>query len=147
MKKGEPSHKRRRTSKERERETVSEHKSGDHVINKGMKTICYDIINKYLENEGNTCFYDCMTQTDTPTLYKICKEDKTWPFHRATLTLIDEMKVSIGKKDRPDDNSILFGEGKKSLVEDVVSTLNHVMSIIENGDDNHLTQDKKKQFN
>lgn len=147
MKRSMPPRKRLRTNKERERETVSEHKSGDHVVNKGVKTICYDIINKYLEDNDISTFHDGMTQTDTPTLYKIFLEDRNWPLSEGTVQLIDEMKVSSGRKDKPDDNSILFGEGKRCLVEAVVSTLNQVIDIIKNGDYVVLTRDKKKQFN
>ena len=147
MKKWEPARKRLRTNKERERGTVSEHKSGDHVVNKGVKTICYDIINKYLEDNGITSSHDGMTQTDTPTLYKICLEDRNWPLPKATVSLIDEMKISSGRKDKPDDNSVLFGEGKRCLVEAVVSTLNQVIDIIKYEENDVLTTCKKRRLN
>ena len=136
MKKSEPA--RKRTNKERERETVSENKSGDHVVNKGVKTICYDIIKKYFKDKGITSFHDGMTETDTPTLYKICREDKYWPLPKDTVDLIDLMKVSSERKDKPDDNSVLFGEGKKCLVEAVISTLNRVISEITKYEENDV---------
>lgn len=147
MKKSEPARKRIRINKERERETVSEHKSGDHVVNKGVKTICYDTIKKYLEDNGITSFYGGMTETDTPTLYKICLEHRYWPLPKAIVDLIDLMKVSSGRKDKPDDNSVLFGEGKKCLLEGVVSTLNLVIEIIKYEENDVLTSCKKRQLN
>ena len=144
MKKSERA--RKRTNKERERETVSEHKSGDHVVNKGVKTIYYDIIKKHLEDNGITSFYSCITETDTPTLYKICLEDRYWPLPKDTVDLIDLMKVSSGRKDKPDDNSVLFSEGKKCLVEGVISTLSRVIEIIDEEND-VLTLCKKRRLN
>ena len=132
--------KRIRTNKKRKTERISEHKSGDHVFNKGVKTIFFDIIKKYMEDKGITRFHDGMTQTDTPMLHKIVHEDKNWPLDEAVVSLIDEMAVPSGKKDKPDDNSILFGEGKRCLLEGVVSVLNRVINKIKNGDE-------KEQFN
>lgn len=132
----------------RERQTVREHKSGDHVINKGVKSIYPDIIKEYLEyNKIATPFYDHITKRDTPTLYKIFQEDENWPFDKATVSDMYEMKVPSGKKHKPDDNSILFGQGKKCLVQGVVSLLNKVIGIIKNGDYAMLTPDDKKKFN
>lgn len=146
MEKG--SRKRQRTSdKEKERPSVSEHKSGDHVVNKGVKTIFYDIIKKYMEDNRTPRFHEHMTQTDTPMLYKICLEDRNWPLSKAIVSLIDEMKVSSPTKHNPDDNSILFGHGKRNLVEGVVSILKKVINIISKGTDEELTECEKRQLN
>lgn len=141
------SRKRPHTSDDaRERQTVREHKSGDHVINKGVKSIYPDIIKEYLEyNKITTPFYDRIIKRDTPTLYKIFEEDENWPFDKATVSDMNEMKVPSGKKHKPDDNSILFGQGKKCLVQGVASVLAKVIGIIKNGD--MLTPDAEKECN
>lgn len=132
----------------RERQTVIEHKSGDHVINKGVKSIYRDIIKKYMEDKKiTTRFYDDITESDTPTLYKIFQEDENWPFDKATVSDLDEMKVPSGQKHKPDDNSILFGQGKKFLVQGVASVLAKVIGIIKNRDYAMLTADDEKEFN
>lgn len=149
MSKVKHSRKRPHTSDDaRERQTVIEHKSGDHVFNKGVKTIYYDIVNKYFEDNGHiTCFHDrVIDETGTPTLYKIF-QDKNWPFSKATVSQIDEMKVPSGKKDKPDDNSIFFGEGKRNVVDGIVSSLSRVIGIIKKADCAVLTPDKKKECN
>lgn len=141
------SRKRPHTSDDaRERQTVREHKSGDHVINKGVISIYPDIIKEYIEYNKITRFYNHITESDTPTLNKIFQEDENWPFDKATVSDMYEMKVSSGKKHKPDDNSILFGHGKKSLVLGVVSILNRVIDIIKDGDDALLTPDDKKEL-
>lgn len=138
---------KRQRTKKKERKRVSEHKSGDHVFNKGVKTIYYDIITAYLKEHGITHCRDDMTQTRTPKLYNIFHEDnKNWPLDKAIVSLIDEMAVPSGKKDKPDDNSVLFGEGKKCVVQGVVSLLNRVIYIIKSGDDAVLTPDNEKDI-
>lgn len=131
---------RHTTNKERKR--VREHKSGDHVFNKGVKRIYYDILTEYFSQENSiTCCHDDMSQTDTPELYNIFHGDnKHWPLPDDIVRLLYEMCVSSGKKDKPDDNAILFGEGKRCLVEGVVSYLHWVIAFIKNGD-------KKEKFN
>ena len=149
MPKVKSSRKRPHTSYDaRERQTVREHKGGDHVINKGVKSIYPDIIKEYLKyNKITTPFYDHITKRDTPTLYKIFQKEENWPFDKATVSDMYEMKVPSGKKHRPDDNSILFGQGKKCLVQGVASFLAKVIGIIKNGDYAMLTPDDKKEFN
>ena len=128
--------KRERQHTNKERKRVSEHKSGDHVFNKGVKTIYYDIITESLKERGITHCHDDMTQTDTPELYNIFHGDKYWPLTDDIVRLLDETSVPSGKKDKPDDNSILFGEGKRCLVKGVVSILERVINMIKNRDTN-----------
>lgn len=134
---------RQPTNKQRER--VSEHKSGDHVFNKGVKRIYYDILTEYLKGNSTFCRAG-MSPTATPELYNIFHRDQYWPLPRNIVCLLDEMSVSSRKKDKPDDNSIIFGEGKRCLVEGVVCFLDSVIDIIKNGDQKEKCNGPREQL-